>query len=117
MRRWLVVVAVVMSGCGPKRFPTVYLPPTSEAQACNRECMQIFNACASAPPAYFWNGYGMVPVARTGHCGGQHHQCLMSCPGAMTKEQMDEALAPTAEVSRGTGDGTEPISPDSSAHE
>lgn len=63
---FLIGVGVLLSlGCVSR----VALPDTREAQACNRECMGIFNSCN-------------LRRGQELSCAQQKHDCLLTCPGA-----------------------------------
>lgn len=67
-----MVVGVVMAvvggaGCGHKR---VQVANTPEGNACNRECMTMFNACYDGKRKNLKN------------CQTRENDCLRTCPGA-----------------------------------
>lgn len=67
---WMVVVVVLAVGavgCGHKR---VRVANTPEGNACNRECMQLFNDCQ--------DGKRRNRKA----CEARENDCLRTCPGA-----------------------------------
>lgn len=81
----MVVLLVGGSGCGHKR---VQVANTPEGNACQRECMNMFNDC--------YGGKRKNLKA----CQSRENDCLRTCPGAVIEGAAEEAAsqpaAPTA---------------------
>lgn len=84
MRTLLMVFGVVMLagvvGCGHKR---VKVANTPEGNACNRQCMEMFNGCYD----------GKRKNLKT--CQARENDCLRTCPGAPLNDGGEESLAPS----------------------
>lgn len=71
MRQFLMVVGLLVVGCGPKR---VVVANTPEGNACRRECMKLFNECQG----------GQRKNRKV--CMERENECLTTCPGAVVPE-------------------------------
>jgi hypothetical protein len=81
MRTLWMVVVVVLVGCGHKR---VQVANTPEGNACNRQCMDMFNSCYD----------GKRKNLKT--CQVRENECLRTCPGAVLGDQQEAATTAPA---------------------
>ncbi len=78
----LMIMMLACYGCYANPYvrpaPRVFLAQTPEAQACSRQCEQLFETCYAGCAK---------PLIALGHpcgnrCGESWQNCLASCPGA-----------------------------------
>ncbi len=79
----LCVLATAL-GCATGKSVTVLVPRTLEAQACQRECLMLDQACRNNVRYVTFNGR-LIPVEPRG-CGDAFVQCALTCPGACVQK-------------------------------